>query len=212
MYKIIGADQKEYGPVTADEVRKWVAEGRANGQTLVQAEGGSWRPLSSYPEFAANVPPSLLSPPTLPPGAPPSFVPASSDEASRAVSAPAICLIVTAILGILNSAAGVVMNLAGVTFSGFGMPKDPQFAEVERLVQFFSGSVGMVAGLVQVALGALVLWGAFRMMKLQAYGLAVAVSIIAMIPCVSPCCCLGLPFGIWALVVLSRAEVKAAFR
>jgi len=40
----------------------------------------------------------------------------------------------------------------------------------------------------------------------------VAASIIAMIPCVSPCCCLGLPFGIWALVVLARPAVKSAFQ
>jgi hypothetical protein len=53
MYKIIGADQKEYGPVSADDLRNWIREGRVNAQTLIQAEGQSdWRPLSSYPEFA----------------------------------------------------------------------------------------------------------------------------------------------------------------
>lgn len=53
MYKIIGADQKEYGPVTSDQIRQWIAEGRANAQTLVQAEGGpDWKPLSAIPEFA----------------------------------------------------------------------------------------------------------------------------------------------------------------
>jgi hypothetical protein len=211
MYKIIGVDQQEYGPVTADEVRKWVAEGRANSQTLVQTEGGPWRPLSSFPEFATGSSPVSLGPPNLPPGAPPSFVPVSNNEAARAVNAPAICLIVTAILGMLNSAAGIVMNLAGITFSGFGMPKDPQFAEMERLVQLLGGTFGTVMGVVQLAIGVLVLWGALRMMKLSSYGLAITAAIIAMIPCVSPCCCLGLPFGIWALVVLSRADVKAAF-
>src|SRR4051794_29928541 len=67
MYKIIGAEQKKYGPVSAQEIRQWVAEGRANGQTLVQPEGATeWKPLSSYPEFfdilasapAPSVPPS----------------------------------------------------------------------------------------------------------------------------------------------------------
>jgi uncharacterized membrane protein len=77
MYKIIGADQKEYGPSSAGEIRQWVAEGRANGQTLVQAEGSDeWKPLSSYPEFAAALagsPDATLPPPlsvdhsTLPP-------------------------------------------------------------------------------------------------------------------------------------------------
>ncbi len=53
MYKIIGADQREYGPVTADQVRQWITEGRANGATLVQAEGATeWTPLSALPEFA----------------------------------------------------------------------------------------------------------------------------------------------------------------
>ena len=52
MYKIIGADQKEYGPVTADQLRTWIAEGRADSRTLLQAEGGAWKPLSTFPEFA----------------------------------------------------------------------------------------------------------------------------------------------------------------
>jgi hypothetical protein len=64
MYKIIGADQKQYGPVSSDDIRNWVREGRATGQTLVQAEGQTeWRPLSSFPEFA-----NLTAP--LPSGAP----------------------------------------------------------------------------------------------------------------------------------------------
>ena len=52
MYKIIGADQKEYGPINADQLRQWIAEGRLGAQTSVQAEGGEWRPLQTFPEFA----------------------------------------------------------------------------------------------------------------------------------------------------------------
>ena len=53
MYRIIGADQKEYGPVSAEQVRKWAAEGRVNGQTSVCSEGAAeWKPLSAFPEFA----------------------------------------------------------------------------------------------------------------------------------------------------------------
>ena len=59
MYKIIGADQKQYGPVSADEMRKWIAEGRVNAQTLIQAEGQTdWRTLATYPEFATMTPPT----------------------------------------------------------------------------------------------------------------------------------------------------------
>ena len=53
MYKIIGGDQKEYGPATAEEMRRWVEDGRLNGQTLVLADGATeWKPLATYPEFA----------------------------------------------------------------------------------------------------------------------------------------------------------------
>jgi hypothetical protein len=70
-YLIIGADSKEYGPSTADEIRQWVAEGRANGQTLVKAEGeNDWKPMASFPEFAGlkfrtPPPPHSAPPPVL---------------------------------------------------------------------------------------------------------------------------------------------------
>ena len=62
MYKIIGADQKEYGPITAEQVREWITEGRLNAQSPIQKEGEtSWKTLSSFPEFAD------IAPKTMPP-------------------------------------------------------------------------------------------------------------------------------------------------
>ena len=55
-YKIIGADQKEYGPVSGDQVRAWITEGRVNGQTSVWTDGATeWKPLAAFPEFADNL-------------------------------------------------------------------------------------------------------------------------------------------------------------
>jgi hypothetical protein len=72
MYKIIGADQKQYGPISGDQIRQWISEGRVNGQTVACAEGSEdWKPLALFPEFgftAATVPtakpPSLAGPMT----------------------------------------------------------------------------------------------------------------------------------------------------
>src|SRR3954469_12421720 len=67
MYKIIGVDRKEYGPESVEQIRQWIIEGRANGQTLARAEGSTeWKPLSAFPEFAdavsaARVPPPVTS-------------------------------------------------------------------------------------------------------------------------------------------------------
>jgi uncharacterized membrane protein len=56
MYKIIGADQKEYGPVSAEQLCAWIAEGRVNGQTSVWSEGAAeWKPLAAFPEFADHL-------------------------------------------------------------------------------------------------------------------------------------------------------------
>ena len=53
MYKIIGADGREYGPITTDQLREWIVEGRANSETKALAEGTfQWKPLVEYLEFA----------------------------------------------------------------------------------------------------------------------------------------------------------------
>jgi MYXO-CTERM domain-containing protein len=52
-YKIIGGDGQQYGPAEVAQLREWIAAGRANAQTLAQAEGSlEWKPLGSYGDFA----------------------------------------------------------------------------------------------------------------------------------------------------------------
>src|SRR5882762_5576813 len=105
MYKIIGADQKEYGPVSADQIRQWLAEGRANAQTQVRPEGeAEWRPISACPEFAAA--PSPGAPGPLPSSAPFPQPAGNRDAALQAVKGPAIALLVTASLSFLVTVVG----------------------------------------------------------------------------------------------------------
>jgi uncharacterized RDD family membrane protein YckC len=53
MFIILGGDGKEYGPVTADQVRAWMAAGRANLDTKAKALGSEeWRRLVDFAEFA----------------------------------------------------------------------------------------------------------------------------------------------------------------
>ncbi len=64
MYKMIGADGQQYGPITAEQLRRWLTENRVNAKTLIQPEGSQeWQPLGSMPEFADLFPPK--TPPTL---------------------------------------------------------------------------------------------------------------------------------------------------
>ena len=58
MYRIIGADDKEYGPVPAEQIRQWLREGRLNRLTRVKPEGApDWKVIGALAEFADQFPP-----------------------------------------------------------------------------------------------------------------------------------------------------------
>jgi hypothetical protein len=63
---------------------------------------------------------------------------------------------------------------------------------------------------ISFGIGIVIIVGAVKMMRLRSHGLATAASALAMLPC-GPAWLLGLPMGIWSLVVLNRQNVKAAF-
>lgn len=64
MFTIIGGDGKEYGPVSTEQIRAWIAGGRANLDTQARAAGSQeWRRLGDYAEFSPTgiVPPVMAS-------------------------------------------------------------------------------------------------------------------------------------------------------
>lgn len=216
MYKIIGADQKEYGPITTEQVHQWIAEGRINAQTPAQATGETtWKPISTIPEFAS----SFAAAATPPPG--PAPVPSSGNAApsnsGRAaaldyISGPAIGLIVTGGLGIATALYGIVSHLTGMAIQQSQFQNLPhQNPEMLRLIQTFNGPAGIFLDLIGIAVAIFIIFAAIKMKKLESFGLAMTGTILAMIPCCSPCCCIGIPIGIWALVVLNKPEVKSYF-
>lgn len=208
MYKIIGADGKEYGPISAEIVKKWIAEGRANATTRVLPEGATnWVTVADVPELAAGIPGATSAGA----GGPPNFGPAptlpSALDPRKQVSGPAIGLIVS---GSLYLVAGVFRILSGVfsaSFAGLMGNNDPQMQKIMAV----SGVVNWALAVLVLVLGGLVIWGGIKMKQLENYGLCMTAAIISVLPCSFPCCLIGMPFGIWALVILSKPEVKAQF-
>ena len=79
MFTSIGADQKHYGPVSEEEIRQWIRDGRADGRTLASREGTTdWKSLATFPEFAPYTSAQGL-PPRLPGTTPSQTVPGISD-------------------------------------------------------------------------------------------------------------------------------------
>lgn len=77
MYTIIGGDRQEYGPVNAEQLARWLEDGRVNAQTLARTEPtAAWQPLSAFPEFTALLEAQLQAHlETLAPPEPPALTP-----------------------------------------------------------------------------------------------------------------------------------------
>ena len=127
--------------------------------------------------------------------------------ARERVSGPATALIVTGALGLALQLLGLVGNLIALSIPA--MAPDPEMMPFDPA---FGPGVNVGFGILGLALAILIIVGAVKMKNLQSYSLAMTSAIVALVPCISPCCCLGLPFGIWALVALSDAQVQAAFQ
>lgn len=78
MFTILGADGKEYGPTSAEQIAEWIKGGRANLQTRARREGETeWKTLGDFAEFgAAGAPPPPVSTAGTPPPPPPAAAPA----------------------------------------------------------------------------------------------------------------------------------------
>ena len=144
MYKIIGADKKEYGPVSAEVIRQWITGRRANDRTLIQAEGSTeWRPLSSFPEFRAAL--TAGAPPPLSPTGTPPMVPSASAPPKKNGLAVA-----SMVLGIASLACLPVLPAIGAIITGMMARKrarqDSQLCGGEgmALAGLIMGCVGLV--------------------------------------------------------------------
>ena len=141
--------------------------------------------------------------------------PGASGNAASKVAGPAIGLIIAGVIDLLSALAtaayGVVLgniDLEAAMPPG-SIQGDPEAAKAAMAIvgPFYIG-----LGVVGVLVGAVIIFGGVKMKGLSGYGLAMTAAILAMIPGLSSCCLIGLPMGIWALVVLLNAEVKSAFR
>ena len=98
--------------------------------------------------------------------------------------------------------------------------KDPKLTAQQKqdMVNMLKGmesgiTVVVIGSMVLLAIGAVVvIVGGIKLKNLSSRGWAKTSAVLSMIPfCVSYSCLLGLPFGIWAFVVMGKPQVKAGF-
>ncbi len=130
----------------------------------------------------------------------PGTPPAEQEPAFAAVLAPARALLIVAVLNVLVSGTVGAVRLYQVEV--FSARRGFELVEAAELAQATFQVLGM----------GVAIWGAWKMQRLESYGLAMAASVLMMLPWTSACCVLGLPFGVWSVTVLSQTEVREAFR
>jgi hypothetical protein len=147
MYKIIGADGREYGPITAEQLREWIAEGRANAQTRAMAEGtGLWKPLTEFLEFA----PALSSAP--PVWAAPAPILRAPAPRTNSLAVLALVMGILAMTCGMCCCYGAPFNVMGIVFSLIALAQirnDPNSQEGRSLA-----IAGLVLSLLSLVLAA----------------------------------------------------------
>ena len=130
MYKIIGTDGKEYGPISGEQLRQWIAEGRVESRTPVFVNGAKeWTFVGLLPEFA-----NCFAPP-------PAMVPTVQFRRSNFFAKAGL------LCGILSwvpccCCYGFPCNLLGLVFSLIGL------LEISRHPERYEGRGAAIAGLV----------------------------------------------------------------
>lgn len=138
---------------------------------------------------------------------PPPPAPPLQDDARSQLSGPSTGLLVTGIIGGVLSLMSLAFHTIGAGISSMMLGRIPR-----QFVSIYQGFGVAAICLIGLLVAAFIVFVSFKMKKAEEWPLAIAASILAMIPCISPCCIVGLPIGIWCLVILNKPEVKAAFR
>lgn len=172
------------------------------GAAFSPAAGGAYPSSAPQPQPAGDSDNPYQSP--LQYGeAPPSAGMSRAGTPAGRVIAPAVGLIAVAVLEIEILAITVVGALAGFAERGGPGPAG--------VPAFLGPALVLALAVLGVVLSVVVIAGAMKMKNLESRGFAIAAAVVAMLPLFWPCFLLGLPLGIWALVVLCDPQVKPLF-
>jgi hypothetical protein len=144
IYKIIGEDGKEYGPVSGGQLRQWIVEGRVESRTPVFVDGAKgWNFVGLLPEFAncfaPTTPPVVLSP-------------CQPRQTSSSATTGLICGILSWVF--FCCCGGFPFNLLGLVFSLIGL------SQISRHPGLYEGRGLAIAGLVLSIVSLLLTFGA----------------------------------------------------
>ena len=130
------------------------------------------------------------------------------DQRPAQVQPAASCLIVAAAFNAALGLLGIISQLIQLSNPARSQITGSEATKIGYVTGQFIASSNFFLSLVAAPI---IIYGAVKMLKGSSYGWAKAASILAIVPFTSCCFLIGAPIGIWALVVLSKPEVKMFF-
>jgi hypothetical protein len=138
IYKIIGDDGQEYGPVTGEQIRAWIAGGRVESRTPVFVDGAKdWNFVGLLPEFT-NCFATSAKPPTI---APPTRGPATAGRMAK-TNSYAQAGMVFGVLSLVCCCCGFPFGILGLVFSLVGL------SQINANPELHEGRGMAIAGLI----------------------------------------------------------------
>jgi hypothetical protein len=135
--------------------------------------------------------------------------PSVQEDPTKILQIPAIILLILAVMTMLGF--GCISVSAQMLLSGAF--EGPEFDEARGAYSDADIQMGVyLYGVAAFGQLVMALAAVFLMMR-KNYALCISASILALVPCLgSPCFVIGIPFGIWALILLLREDVRYGFR
>ena len=155
---------------------------------------------NQFPENPFQPTPGAPVPPRMPPQH-------GSPNVGGLVLPPAIIMLVAAILGVILAIFGLYAALGPPP-----PPLDPNAPDwLKQLQQQTQGSSTAITQGLFIVMNLAIIVCAIMMIRMKSWGASLTGSILSIINIGNCCCILGLPVGIWGIIVLTQPKVKDAF-
>lgn len=133
--------------------------------------------------------------------------PPPNQPSTGKILAPGIALIVVGAIGLIASVFNVIFALV------VEPQVDPNAPEFVRQMQ--AGAAGPMTAVIQavcVFMNLFIIFGGVQMGRVSMWGVALGASIVAMVNFGTCCCVVGIPIGIWSIVILTQEDVRQLFK
>lgn len=133
------------------------------------------------------------------------------EVARRKIVIPSIVLLTLAPFAAIFLIGDAAFRILAFVSTDFNNPWVDPNNEAERVGALVGNGIGLLVDVIGFFAQCFVAYGALEMFRLRKRGPAWIACVISCIPCLTSCCILGIPFGIWGLVALKDPVVRNAF-